>query len=83
MSSKHRAMICNGCKHYAKSHHYCCAEHKALPAIAVPVTCTAFAPRIASNAEVCGPAPLSPTAEKPTVAGSDSTVLLADSEITK
>ncbi len=51
MSSKHRAMICNGCKHYAKSHHYCCAEHKALPAIAVPVTCTAFAPRIAPNAK--------------------------------
>jgi hypothetical protein len=29
-----------------------------------------------SNAEVCGPAPLSPTAEKPTVAGSVSTALL-------
>lgn len=36
----------------------------------------AVAPRTAPNREVCGPAPLSPTAEKPDAAGSVSTALM-------
>lgn len=64
MTRLDKVMICTRCKHYAKAYHYCCAEHKTLPAIAVPVTCTAFAPHIASNRADQGARPETTDTEK-------------------